>query len=275
MSNAASKSFKIMTTNSAATMIVLAGGYDLEMLTIINIARKCGIEVSDKFLGWGQSSSVHAEVVAQALEKGREVVFIEPIFSEEYPQPEGVIVIDHHGEAAGRPASILQFLSLMGMQPTREQELIAANDCGYIPAMMAMGATAVEIAAIRRLDREAQGITEVQEQQAIAALETAEETNGLTIVRLPHSKCATVCDRLFNPEKGQNLLIVCEDGEVDYYGGINLRLALNETFGGFYGGNPEGDGFWGCGNTDKNWQLLPNWKELQETQENFVLDFFA
>lgn len=55
--------------------------------------------------------------------------------------PETAIVVDHHNEMSSRPASILQVLALLGMDATRWQQLVAANDCGYIPAMLSMGAT--------------------------------------------------------------------------------------------------------------------------------------
>ena len=144
----------------SSNFVVLAGGYDLEMVTIINLCRENGIEVVDKFLGWGESSAVHAEAVAQAQKEGKQVVFIEPVFDSNFPQPEGSIVIDHHGERAHEEPSLIQFLKFIGLEPTRRQLLIGTNDAGYIPAMLAMGAKGAEVSEIRRLDREAQGVTE-------------------------------------------------------------------------------------------------------------------
>ncbi len=44
-----------MTTSrlSNNNMVVFAGGYDGEMVEIINICREAGVEIFDKHLGWG------------------------------------------------------------------------------------------------------------------------------------------------------------------------------------------------------------------------------
>lgn len=233
----------------SSNFVVLAGGYDLEMVTIINLCRENGIEVVDKFLGWGESSAVHADAVAQAQKEGKQVVFIEPIFDDSFPQPEGSIVIDHHGERSHEEPSLIQFLKLIGLEPTRRQRLIGANDAGYIPAMLAMGATEAEISEIRRMDREAQGVTEEMEAEAERAISEKEIVNGVTIVKMAHSKTATVCDRLFNPAEKQNLLILSGDGEVNYFGNGALCAVLKEKFEGWNGGSglgdAEGTAFWG------------------------------
>ncbi len=233
----------------SSNFVVLAGGYDLEMVTIINLCHENGIEVVDKFLGWGESSAVHADAVAQAQKEGKQVVFIEPIFDDSFPQPEGSIVIDHHGERSHEEPSLIQFLKLIGLELTRRQRLIGANDAGYIPAMLAMGATEAEISEIRRMDREAQGVTEEMEAEAERAISEKEIVNGVTIVKMAHSKTATVCDRLFNPAEKQNLLILSGDGEVNYFGNGALCAVLKEKFEGWNGGSglgdAEGTAFWG------------------------------
>ena len=71
----------------------------------------------------------------------------------------GAIDVDHHGSRSGEPASIIQVLSLLGIEPSRKQLLIAANDSGFIPGIVAAGDSAAEIAEIRALDRATQGIT--------------------------------------------------------------------------------------------------------------------
>lgn len=251
---------------SSKNFVVLAGGYDLEMVTIINLCRENGIEVVDKFLGWGESSAVHADAVAQAQKEGKQVVFIEPIFDDSFPQPEGSIVIDHHGERSHEVPSLIQFLKLIGLEPTRRQCLIGANDAGYIPAMLAMGATEAEISEIRRMDREAQGVTEEMEAEAERAISEKEIVNGVTIVKMAHSKTATVCDRLFNPAEKQNLLILSGDGEVNYFGNGALCAVLKEKFEGWNGGSglgdAEGTAFWGG---------YPNHEEVKK----FITEYFA
>lgn len=255
-----------MTQGMSSNFVVLAGGYDLEMVTIINLCRENGIEVVDKFLGWGESSAVHADAVAQAQKEGKQVVFIEPIFDDSFPQPEGSIVIDHHGERSHEEPSLIQCLKLIGLEPTRRQRLIGANDAGYIPAMLAMGATEAEISEIRRMDREAQGVTEEMEAEAERAISEKEIVNGVTIVKMAHSKTATVCDRLFNPAEKQHLLILSSDGEVNYFGNGALCAVLKEKFEGWNGGSglgdAEGTAFWGG---------YPNHEEVKK----FITEYFA
>ena len=65
------------------------------------------------------------------------------------------------------------------------------------------------------------------------------------IVHMPHSKCATVTDRMYG--EYDNLLCVCGDGETDFYGKKEIIDELNEKYpGGWKGGDLEhGNGFWG------------------------------
>lgn len=244
-------------SNSNNNMVVFAGGYDGEMVEIINSCRKAGVEVVDKHLGWGASASAYAEEIAKAVSEGKTPVLVELTLDIEVSST--AIIVDHHNEYAGKPASILQVLDLLGVEPSREQQLIAANDCGYIPGMLALGATPEEVAKVRLLDRSAQGITPEQESEAERAIAAAETVNGVTIVRMAHSKTATVCDRLFNPAKEQHLLILSEDGESNFFGNGELCKLLQgektgktpegwdtfSNFGGWIGGNLPISGFWG------------------------------
>ena len=243
-------------SNIVNNMVVFAGGYDGEMVEIINSCRKAGVEVVDKHLGWGASASAYAEEIAKAVSEGKVPVLVELGGAE---QVSGAIIVDHHNENVDKPASLLQVLNLIGVEPSREQQLIAANDCGYIPGMLALGATPEEVAKVRLLDRSAQGITPEMEVEAERAIAAAETVNGVTIVRMAHSKTATVCDRLFNPAKEQRLLILSEDGESNFFGNGELCQLLQgekigktpegwdifSNFGGWIGGNLPISGFWG------------------------------
>ena len=246
-----------MTTKNYSNMMVFAGGYDAEMLEIINVCREAGVEVVDHHLQWGPSASAYAKEIAAAISEGKRLVLIELKLDIEVPAD--AIIVDHHNENSGKPASILQVLDLLGMEPSREQQLIAANDCGYIPGLLALGATPEEVAKVRYADRAAQGITPEQESEAERAIAAAEVVNGVTIVKMAHSKTATVCDRLFNPQKEQRLLIVSEDGETNFFGDGKLCMALQgkdtgrktadgdpiyDNFGGWIGGNLPINGYW-------------------------------
>ena len=256
-------------------MVVMLGGYDAEMLAIADACREAGVAVVDKHLGWGAAASSYKEEIAAAVSEGKTPVLVE--LSLDIELPANTVVVDHHNEQAGKPAAILQVLSLLGQQPSRYQQLIAANDCGYIPGMLALGATPEEVAEVRLADRAAQGITPEQEREAERAIAAATVVNGVTIVKMAHSKTATVCDRLFAPEKEQRLLILSGDGESNFFGNgeLCLRLQGEDTgaktaegytiyshFGGWIGGNLPTSGFWG-GYADQN------------QVKKFVVDFFA
>ncbi len=265
-----------MTQNvNSNNMVVFAGGYDGEMVAIINACREAGVEVVDKHLGWGAAASAYQQEIATAVSDGKSPVLVELALDIELPA--SAVVVDHHNENAGRPASLLQVLDLLGVEPSRYQQLVAANDCAYIPGMLSMGATPEEVAAVRLADRAAQGISSEQEAEAERAIAAATTVNGVTIVRMSHSKTATICDRLFNPDKEQRLLILSEDGESNFFGNGELcKLLQGEDtgaktaegytiyshFGGWIGGNLPTSGFWG-GYAD------------QKAIEKFVVDFFA
>lgn len=243
------------------------GGSDFEMSAIKKLLDKEGVVYSDAGLSWGASTSKYGDEIEKVAKAGKTPVIIE--LSVDSKIPADTINIDHHNENSSKPASILQVCDLLGIEPTREMQLVAANDSGYIPAMIAMGATKEEINAIRYKDRASQGITPEQEKQAEEAVANAREVCGVTVIKMPHSKTATVTDRLFDPNKPQNIAIFSADGEVNYFGPEDICRALqgnktgerpapwdpNQTevlydhFGGWIGGSglgqKGGTAFWG------------------------------
>lgn len=243
------------------------GGTDAEMVAIKELLDKQGVAYSDAKLAWGASTSKYADEIEKVVKEGKTPVIVELAIDSNIPK--STINVDHHNENAGRPASILQVCELLGVQPTRKMQLIAANDSGYIPAMLELGASKEEIAQIRYLDRAAQGITPEQEKQAEEAIAEAREVCGVTVIKMAHSKTATVTDRLFDPDKPQNIAIFSADGEVNYFGPEDIcrKLQGNKTgerpapwdpnqtevlydhFGGWIGGagigKEGGTGFWG------------------------------
>ena len=248
--------------NVRNNVVIMLGGYDAEMLEIRRVLETEGVAFCDKGLGWGAAASAYQEEIAQAVSEGKTPVLVE--LARDIELPQGSIEIDHHGDRSSEPASLLQVLSLLGLEPSRQQSLIAANDAGFIPAMLALGATQEEVSEVRLLDRKAQGITSEQELEAERAIAGAETVNGVTVVRMAHSKCATVTDRLFNPNQEQRLLILSGDGESNFYGdrrlceelkgektgtapapwGPNQTVETFSNFGGWTGGGEE-TGFWG------------------------------
>ena len=265
--------------------IFVLGGNDAEMVVIRILLERAGVAFFQPEMGWGDKvfgpEQLGLEVDPAFDGRGRDqrgrparvrdvsrAYFVECRPTTDWPAGTPVMVIDHHGDRSGEPASVLQVLAALSDQvltdlafeaeegnaydradalraaalvrealnlsneTRRWVELVAANDAGYIPAMMTLGATAEEVARVRLADRSAQGITPEQERQAEEAIAASEVIGGLVIVHLAHSKCATVTDRLFGKYPGgrENLLVLSGDGEVNYFGDGALCAALKEKF---------------------------------------------
>jgi len=233
------------------------GGHDLEMLTIREIFEEYAPgRFCDKNLSWGAKASDYRDEIQAVLAKGMSPVLIELTIDTEI-DPERVVAIDHHGERAGsdKPTSLHQVLELLKLPQdkwTRWFDLVAANDRGYIPAMLKIGATQEEIIKVRASDRAAQGITPGEEAEGKKAATNAEvlADGMLTVVRLLHTRTAAVADRL-EPALGgagyRNLLLL-SPSQVNFFGSGNLVITLNSSFpGGWYGGALTERGFWGHG----------------------------
>lgn len=243
-----------MAARDAERHLFLLGGYDLEMITIRELlqthAPGC---FRDKRLTWGAKASDYRDEIREALEHGLIPVLIE--LDNDLGLGAEVISVDHHGprSGVGTPSSLHQVFSLLGLASelwTRRMELVAANDRGYIKGMLDVGASRDELLEIRRADRNAQGITEVEEQQAAAAVLVAEQycDGALTVVSLPHNRTSVVADRLSHELGGpgyRNLFVV-SPGEVNFMGEGRAVMQLNDAFpGGWYGGNLPESGYWG------------------------------
>lgn len=229
---------------------------DLESQQIIQLLKRNGYVLGENLFvtkqGWGASWEGLEPEIKEAI-KGKDNVY-----GVELQGNAGFHNIDHHkydGDDRSNPkSSIEQVADLLGVQLTVWEMLVAANDKGYIPAMYSACHKLKEqgfrdedtfgiIQDIRYADRVAQGITYEQEEQAIEALEKAEKTDDLTLVHLPHSKCATITDRLYG--KYKNLAIVSDDGEINFYGDGKVCEEMLEEFGGWAGGELPKTGFFG------------------------------
>lgn len=256
---------------SNSKFFFILGGDDAEMSLVAALLAAFGIPFSQPEKGWGdhvfQPEQVGLETGGTPVNYGMGAcgsipcvkfagVVVTPVFVECRPAkgwPGDVVVVDHHNDRSGEPAAVRQVIDLLGLWPKlspalqRWAELIAANDAGYIPAMLALGATADEVSRVRLADRSAQGITPAHEVEAERAIAAREVSGRLTVVRMAHSKCATISDRLFGAV--DQLLILSEDGEVNFFGDGALCAALKEKFQGWSGGSGLGHGggnaFWG------------------------------
>ena len=102
------------------------GGNDLEMVTIKKLLDKEGAAYSDAGLSWGASTSKYGDEIEKVAKEGKTPVIIE--LGIDSKLPENTINVDHHNENADKPASILQVCELLGVEPTREMQLVAANE---------------------------------------------------------------------------------------------------------------------------------------------------
>ena len=193
--------------------LFLLGGYDLEMLTIKQIlGGRDGCIVVDKHLRWDNALlSAYQEYLLQY--EDIDIYGIELV--EDVLLPAHYHRIDHHNEKCSKPSSLEQVALLLNLSLNREQQLVAANDKGYIPAMLEQHATNDEISSIRYRDRAAQGITKEDEKKAELSIEKYLMRYGdLIVVKSLTSHFSPICDRLFPYER----LLVYTDVEWMFYG---------------------------------------------------------
>lgn len=194
--------------------LFLLGGHDLEMMTIKRLLTSYGFNVLDRNLKWGACLSSYADIFASpdpllliyGIELKDDLGLSDPRYKP----------IDHHNSLSYLPSSLEQTATLIGHSLTRDEELIAANDRGYIPAMQDLGATKEQIDDIRHRDRLAQGITEEDEALAQASISKNLVTagSGTLIVYSLTPRFSAVCDRLFPYPR----LLVYTDEEWVFYG---------------------------------------------------------
>lgn len=164
--------------------------------------------------------------------------------------------IDHHNENCNKPCSLEQVAKIVGEPLTLKEQFIGANDADYISGMLKLaeerGLTDAErieiISEIRLMDRQSQGITQEQEeiaQKFVDKLDISEKQDLMIIDNFPHSKMATLVDRLY--EKGDNFLIVSTDGEINFSGKPEYVQNLVSECGGDWNGK----GYWGSVSSDK------------------------
>ena len=231
--------------------LFLLGGYDLEMITIRELLISLGFEeitspvdfmsgdyFADRHLKWGASVDSYRDL----LTFHGKIYGIELTVTDESILPENYVIIDHHNERNNLPSSIEQVAEILEIELTHRQKLIAANDRGYIPAMLALDASPEEISDIRRSDRQAQGVTENDELLAEKSLkESVTFRNDLIIIESLTPRFSAIADRIYPFRK----LLITHDNHLVYYGqGIETLSAnfqdLIRNKKAFYGGGKNG-----------------------------------
>jgi hypothetical protein len=268
------------TANPQKNLVFFLGGHDLEMITIREVLERYAPDrVHDRKLGWGAKASAYRDEIEAAIKEGQTPVLIEledDLGLTAYRDGRAVVVVDHHGPAAGKDqrTSLEQVFELAGLPAedwTHWFALIAANDRGHVKAMQAIGASVEEMRQVREADRRAQGVTAEQEAEGRRAAEAAETFLGgrLTVVRLAHNRTASVTDAL-DPNlgrKGYQNLLVLGGGETNFFGaGRAVRFLQTRFPGGWSGGELPERGYWGYSDCLDFAQLFATLKDAITTR---------
>ncbi len=226
--------------------IFLLGGQDLEMQTIEEVLRGNGVRFENRRLRWDNAFLSSYGDVIEEYSENPEMTLYGVELMEDVGTPANYVRIDHHNDFAGRPSSLEQVMTVLGLPMGRRERLIAANDARYIPGMESLGATPAEIEEIRLADRRAQGVTEDDERAAeLAVSRVSGDASTLYVVRTGIHKFSPICDRLY-PYRS---LLIYNDSEFIFYGeGVpELRVLLAREIGErtvFFGGGDSG--YIGC-----------------------------
>ena len=224
--------------------LFLLGGHDLEMQTIRDILDSQNYKYIDNNLSWNDAklSKYENQLKDFIIKEPCGIVFGIELENDIAIKSHHYQAIDHHNEFENQPCALEQILSLLQLSTNRKYQLIAANDKYYIPGMLNLGATMEEINAIRLADRQAQGITEQDEQMAEEAIsKQLIQIGNLTIIHAYNSHFSPICDRLFPYDS----LLIYTNTEWIYYGKYTEQIKkkfFNEYQKGnlFFGGGKNG-----------------------------------
>jgi len=160
------------------------------------------------------------------------IIFVGCGATEEFPYCEKFIFIDQCSLELVTKAAILQVMDLLETRNSdatrRWAELVAAHNVGYIPAMMALGATTEEIQRVCAFDRKSRGISTAEEIEAMSAIASKKISGRLATLELAHSQFSTVRDRLYGLY--DQLLIFSKKDEVRFYGDHDICEAVDKRF---------------------------------------------
>lgn len=246
---------------SNCPFVFFLGGNDAEMRRIKEILAENGQTAVDKSLGWGAKASAYEAELTRIQFEDFKPVLVELMV--DCPLPKGTVVIDHHGDRSGEAPALIQVLDLLGIKPQRKDYLISAMDAGYIYGLRSIGATPEETADLVGIHWNCTTFTKVAEglitlaknsintkvpdggeaecwhvTEAVRAAVEASMIGEMAVVHCRHSKTALITAHLFGKQNFQNILILSDDGEVNYYGnGQTIRDLVEHFPGGWSGGS--------------------------------------
>lgn len=207
------------------------GGHDAEMEEIGKILSANGCLFEDADLRWDNAKASFYKDKLSNLPPDKIPVLIE--LDIDTPIPDNAIIIDHHGKNAGvdKKTSLEQIAALLQIQLTRDQQLINANDRGHIRGMLAMGAKPEEIEIIRKMDRDAQKITEADYRladEAITQIQEPFKDVNVALIESQTKRTAAIVDTIW--DKYQIIIIKAPDNEVHITGPGKLINALKKHY---------------------------------------------
>lgn len=188
---------------------------DLEATEIIRLLEQFGERVIVSQLAWGASWERLEPRVVDQVEQLLRVLPDLRVFGVELGGKTrwGGENIDHHqwamDDRSSDRSSIEQVADILGHKLNRYERLVAANDKGWIPALLAAGASQGEVEAIRLADRCAQGVTPDQEAQAVHDIAEATWQGRRVLVPCPHGSSSAITDRLYGR---YDEALVCDSG---------------------------------------------------------------
>lgn len=164
-----------------------------------------------------------------------------------------------------------QVLDILGKKPTIDQQFISSyaknGEQGIYNFANILEISNDQVAEIIKYikwrDRQAQGITILQEAQSIKAIENAKEKGNFVILQIPHNKIRTVLDRV----KSENIAIICPEGETF----IKAKMPYIDLLSNKFGNNKElrkNGEFRNIGKQGEIIQIL-NDREKEESAQRF------
>jgi len=208
--------------------IFFLGGYDAEMVAIKEILNEQKLTYYDHNLKWGAKLSEYKEELSK-ITKDQIPVFIELNLDIDYPA--NSIIIDHHGDKAGKDkkTSIEQVAELLNIELNRKQKLISANDRDYIWGMLELDATEEEIKEIRKMDRQAQGVTEDDEKKAEMSIRhyLKRLSKNVVLIYSLTEKTSPIIDRIY---KYYEHIFIISPSDILLYSGSGKGVELLKDY---------------------------------------------
>jgi len=208
--------------------IFFLGGYDAEMVAIKEILNEQKLTYYDNNLKWGAKLSEYKEELSK-ITKDQIPVFIELNLDIDYPA--NSIIIEHHGDKAGKDkkTSIEQVAELLNIELNRKQKLISANDRDYIWGMLELDATEEEIKEIRKMDKQAQGVTEDDEKKAEMSIRhyLKRLSKNVVLIYSLTEKTSPIIDRIY---KYYEHIFIISPSDILLYSGSGKGVELLKDY---------------------------------------------